>query len=246
MRRLLALLTCCILLACSPVDAYMNPYIAGSNYGVGCDYNVCSAGCKIVDWDCSTVTITSNTCSLGADSTATKVGEADITDGKVSLTDGSANGSDYYTFTMTSKDMIPTGDLTLRLTVNFSTITSGAYIYSARPGASDFFRVYFAAGGDITVRHSSTGSGSTIDMLKTFDVNLTTSTEYTLVIKAGAAGMSLKVNSDDPIIDATKVIGDFGAGDGSQTWNVGNTAGTKSLIGTIDNVSISAGWRTDI
>lgn len=227
-----------VILASLPANAFM---LMGGR--VGNNYSICSTGGKLFDWDCSGTNLTSNVCTKG-DTSATLVGEATITDGKVSITDGTANGTDYYTFTMTGNDTFPRGDVTVELTVNMSTITAGAFMISARAAASSYFRIYWATGNDIVVRWNN----GTIDRTKTFDLNLSTSTEYQIIVKASAAyGIAISTDGGATYTtDATQTIGTLANDDGSATFSVGNPVDDKAMVGTIDNVRVSHGWRTDI
>jgi hypothetical protein len=230
--------------------ARMGAMIAGGGVAAAapsCNYTTCSAGCKLFDWDASTAAMTSNVCSLG-DTSATLVNEADLTTnaGKVTLTDATENGNDYYKFDIASYDVFPAGDVTIEFTINISALGNNAKAFIAYFDSNNYMNVVFptGSGNDITVNHR--GNGATA-VTKTFDVNLSTSTDYSIVIKCGTNGMALSINGGSSYTtDATKTITTMThSGTVAGGLKIGNEAASK-LQATIDNIRISSGWRTDI
>ena len=207
----------------------------------GCSYSGCSSGCKLFDWDCSVTAMGSNVCSL-SDTSATLVGEASLAGSKVTITDGSANGSDHYDFTITVNELFPVGDFTLEITINLVSFSNASRIFSVSYDGGNFFNVQVKTTGDIELIHKGAGGTSRI---KLFDTNLSTGVEYVLIIKMSTTlGSAIKVNAGGYTTDATADINDE-FNDTGGTLYVGNIQAI-SLVGTIDNVRVSDGWRTDI
>lgn len=243
MKRLIVLLA---LLVASPSLAYMNPCVAGAIQGGagggGCTYETaCAAGCTLFSWDMSSTTVTGATCSLG-DATATLTG-ATISDNVLNLIDG----SDRASFDISAYDIFPAGEVTVQMDVNFATITSGTYLFSAYFDSNNNLKIYFS-GTKILVMHSGGGGG----LYTTFtgsEISLSTATK--LIIKVGYAGIELKESVDAGENWTTFSYSSSGftpmshSGTAAIGLRIGNTA-TGVLTGAIDNVIISSGWRTDI
>jgi len=208
----------------------------------GCNYDACAAGCTLFYWDCSTASMASNVCSLG-DNTAAKAGEIDLTTnaGKLTITDDSDNGGDYYSFTMTEYNLFPAGAFTLELTVNFSVITDNAIIVSVYFDADNSLFLMFD-GIDLEVKHE----GNNVIETNTFDVNLATATEYQLVITADTVnGMDVSIDggANWKGVPASSTITTMThSGSATAPLRIGN-ASANNLEGTIDNVRIKSGWK---
>lgn len=231
--------------------ARMNGYVAAGVGAASCDYAICSAGCKLFSWDAASTTISgesggSEPCSMG-DKTATLGGEADLTSnvGYITLLDTSNNGNDNYKFATSAYDIFPSSDLTVEMTINLSAITNGGVLLDMFYDSNNYFIVSLLATNDIRVRHR--GAGATV-VDKAFDVNLSTGTSYNLVIKASTThGMALSINGGSSYTtDVTKTITTMtNSGTTSDGFRVGNDA-AYNIAGTITNIRISSGWRSDI
>lgn len=244
MKKFLILL--CLLFAAES-HAYTNGYLAaaiqGGPGGGGCTYETaCAAGCTLFSWNMASTTVTGNTCVVSGDATATLTG-ATVSGNVLNLIDG----SDRASFDISAYDIFPAGEVTVQMDVNFTTITSGSYLFSAYFDANNNLKIYFS-GTKILVMHSGGGGG----LFTTFTGSeVATSTATKLIIKVGYAGIELKESVDAGENWTTFSYPSSGftpmnhSGTAAIGLRIGNTA-TGTLAGTIDNVIISAGWRTDI
>lgn len=239
MKKHIIVLTTLLLLFPSALWAWGVTTIGSGNT---CDYDTCRAQCMMFSWDCSSTDVTSGGCSLG-DTSATASGAASeitFTGGKVQLVDTLNNGNDYYHFDISSSfDIFPSGGVTVTFTVNYTTINTDSRIWTIWIDASNVVVFRFKATNDLNLFY--TASGSTVN--KTFDTNLSTSTDYAIVVKASMTrGMEIKVNGT-PYTDSTALS--RLVHDGSATLYVGNSD-TPVTKGTIDNFKIYYGWRDDL
>ena len=159
-----------------------------------CNYTGCSAGCKLFDWDCSTTSMASNVCSVGADTSASLTGEANVTGGNIAITDDTSDGGDRYIFGITAWDIMPAGDVTIEMTINVASHSSTLTLFMGSIDANNYRRISLSTTGDVTIDHKGNSTGGTV----VFDTNLGEATPYTLIIKLSTTlGMSVKVNSED-------------------------------------------------
>jgi len=226
----------------SPSYAF-NPLVvcSGSPPSGTCNYDVCSSGCTLFSWDGSTTDVSSNVCSLG-DTSATLVGEVNVASGYVDITDDTANGVDYYRFDISSFDIWPAGEVTVEATINFSTISNAGIIFQISIDADNFFLMSFntAAGNDVSVSHR--GNATTVTQV--FDVNLSTSTSYSLVATCSpTSGMSLSINGGSSWTDySAKTTNTMTTGTSANGFRVGNST-ANSLIGTMDDIKVKSGFK---
>lgn len=243
MKRFLVLIA---LLFASPSWAYTNGYIAaaiqGGAGGGGCTYETaCAAGCTLFSWDMTSTTVTGATCSLG-DAAATLVG-AGVSGGALNLTDG----TDYAVFDIAAYDLFPSGEVTVRMDVNLTTITTGGYLLYAYFDSSNYVKVYFS-GTAIRIMHAGAGGGVYSTMTGS---DLATSTATKLIVKIGYSGIELKksVDAGENWTTYTYTSSAFTPMNHSGTAALGLRIGNPTanvIAGTIDNVIISAGWRDDL
>lgn len=241
-----AILIFCLVILAISVSARVRVIPGG--YGLsGCgDYSSCAIGCKLLEWDCASTDVSSDVCTVGADTSMQQDNESNITSGYLQLTDDSDNGDDSYRLSVTTYDVFPAGAFTLKMKIDLDVISSPGQIFRFYLDSNNYIFVYFstASGNDIGISHKGNGN----NVANIFDANLSVSTSYDLIITAdGITGMDVSTDGGSSWIGvpgSSQITTMTHVGTCTNCLYVGNQSGTN-MEGDIDDVEIYAGYKTN-
>lgn len=272
MQTILIILTLLLLsLPCQAQEMVSRLNVGTLGGGVGGANDSCSGG-LLFSWHCENTTVTTGTpvgCSSG-DYSATGSSTAAINsdNGNVSTDTGGTNScdfpssSDYYSFDVSSNDIVTPAAGTVIFHVKINTFINGAGIWRARVDAPNQIYVIFsgtddATGREIRLYYAGTDP-STVARNVVTNSDLGTGTWYKIITKWSVVGvdeggtkyLSIKVCNEDgtscgsPVYGTsapTNFVGSLGAG----SLVIGEVQGTAGSDYGLDRFKIYNSWTAD-